>query len=179
MSVETAPDAVTTGAGRARRSRLVPVLVVLALLFAGLGIGFEVSHRSTPSNQALVDAAATSAVASQVTAALNTVLSYDYTKPAATQQAAESLLVGNASSQYALLFKALQSKAPGQQLTLVAKVLDTGVITLHGKNAQLLVFLDQSSTRASDNATNASAAQIVVTAVEQGGRWRISGLQPL
>jgi Mce-associated membrane protein len=172
--------AVTSGSdARPRPYRQLGLLLVVTLVLTGVGVAFELEHRSSVTNQALVNSAATATVTGQVSAALNTVLSYDYTKPAATRAAAEQLLVGDASSQYATLFQALQAKAPGQQLTLVAKVVDAGVLDLHGNTAQLLVFLDQSSTRASDKATSASAAQIVVTAVDQDGHWRISELEPL
>jgi Mce-associated membrane protein len=157
--------AVTSGSdARPRPYRQLGLLLVVTLVLTGVGVAFELEHRSSVTNQALVNSAATATVTGQVSAALNTVLS----------AAAEQLLVGDASSQYATLFQALQAKAPGQQLTLVAKVVDAGVLDLHGNTAQLLVFLDQSSTRASDKATSASAAQIVVTAVDQDGHWRIS-----
>ena len=78
-----------------------------------------------------------------------------------------------------MLFSALQKKAGGQKLVLAAKVVSAGVTILDGSRAQLLVFLDQSSTRVSDGANSTYAAQIRVTAVENGGSWQVSELVPL
>jgi len=107
------------------------------------------------------------------------VLSYRYADPAATHAAATQVLTGDAARQYEVLFKALQQKAGSEQLTLTAKIVAAGVETLEGDHAQLLVFLDQSSTRASDGTTSTSAAQLRIAAVRRGGVWRISELVPL
>ena len=174
------PDAVPT-----RASRLPVVgLLVVAVLLAGLGVGFEIrAHqlRSTSSaaNAALADQAETTEVSGQVTTALTKVLSYSYSNAGPTQQAAGQLLTGDAAGQYKTLFAALQKKAPGEKLTLAAKVVVAGVKQLDGNTAQLLVFLDQSSTRASDKSSATSAAQLDVTAVKVNGSWKISELLPL
>jgi len=177
------PDTEEPGRPGRRPGTLATTLALLALvvILVATGVVFRViqQRHGATQNTAVADAATTSQVVGQVSAALNEVLSYNYANPAPTQQAASKLLVGDASKQYTTLFAALTAKAPGQQLTLVAKVVDAGVVTLVGNTAQLLVFLDQSSTRASDKATSASAAQIQITAVRQGGQWRISELVPL
>ncbi|MEO9238124.1 MAG: hypothetical protein ABI418_08540 [Jatrophihabitantaceae bacterium] len=168
-----------------RGGLLVPVaLILVAVVFIGLGIAFEIRAHSirsqgSASNHALADTAATSEVIGQVSTALNKVLSYQYANPSATQQAAAQLLTGDAAGQYRTLFTALQQKAPGEKLTLQAKVVTAGVTSLHGNTAQLLVFLDQSSTRASDKQSSTSAAQLDITAVKQAGSWKISELRPL
>lgn len=166
------------------RRALVPgLLTVVALLLVAAGIVLLVGSGSgsggDASNGALVDQAETTQVIGQVSQALDQVLSYDYTKPDANEQAAAQLLVGDASTQYKTLFTALQSKADGQKLTLVAKSVVAGVSNLSSDKADLLVFLDQKSTRASDQATSTSAAQIQVSAVKQGDEWKISGLLAL
>jgi Mce-associated membrane protein len=130
-------------------------------------------------NVAVVDAAATSQVVGQVDTALTRVLSYRYSAPAATRAAAQQVLVGDAAHQYDVLFAALQKRAGGEKLTLTAKVVSAGVTSLVGDQAELLVFLDQTSTRASDGTTSASAAQLRIAAVRNRGAWRISELVPL
>jgi len=175
----------TEPTGTRRRGWWLPAsLAAATVLLIGAGTALEVrAHqlRSEPAaaNRALADTAATTEVIGQVSTALGKVLSYDYTNPAATQQAADQLLTGDAANQYRTLFTALQSKAPGEKLTLSAKVVSGGVTSLRGNTAQLLVFLDQSSTRASDRQSSTSAAQLDVTAVRQNGSWKISELLPL
>ena len=78
-----------------------------------------------------------------------------------------------------MLFTQLQKRAPGQKLTFIAKVVTAGVSTLAGDSAQLLVFLDQKSTRASDGQSSVAAAQVLISAKLQGGTWRITELKPL
>lgn len=145
--------------------------VLLAIAPSGSG---PASH-----NAAVINAQETAQVVGQVDTGLERVLSYRYNDPAATSAAAAQVLTGDAANQYQVLFKALQQKAGTEQLTLTAKVVSAGVETLIGNRAELLVFLDQSSTRASDGTTSASGAQLRIAAVRRGGAWRISELVPL
>ncbi|MBN9619740.1 MAG: hypothetical protein J0H43_08410, partial [Actinobacteria bacterium] len=130
-------------------------------------------------NHALVDSAATGQVISQVSSGLTQVLSYDYRKPQVAQQATSQWLTGQAPQQYALLLNQLKEVSKGQDLVLVAKVISAGVISLQGDNASLLVFVDQQSTRESDQQSSVSGAQVMVSAVRHGDSWQISDLKPL
>jgi Mce-associated membrane protein len=156
--------------------------VVAALLLAAGVVLLVLMPRGSSqhtSNAAVVDHQATAQVVGQVDTALQHVLSYQYKNPDATRTAAQQTLVGAALKQYNVLFAALQKKAGGQQLTLVAKVINAGVVSLSDTRAELLVFLDQTATRASDGKTSTSPAQIRVAAVRTNGTWRISELVPL
>jgi Mce-associated membrane protein len=118
-------------------------------------------------------------VQTQVSKDLVNVLSYDYSNPAPTQQAAATVLAGAARKQYDTLFKTLQEKAPGQKLVLSAEVQSVAVKTLSPSTATLLVFLDQSSQRATDKQASVSAAQLQVDAARIGGEWKVTSLKPL
>ena len=164
----------------------VPVLAMTALAIACAIVATVLLVTAGPSasavadsNQAVVDRTRTAQVVGQVDTDLEHVLTFDYRNPQATRAAAHQALVGEALQQYDVLFTALQRKAGAQKLVLTAKVVSTGVTILDGPRAQLLVFLDQTSTRSSDGSTSTSAAQIRITAVEQGGVWRISKLETL
>ncbi len=150
--------------------------VVATVLLATAG---RAASTAPDSNTAVVDRTRTAQVIGQVDTDLEHVLTFDYRNPDATRTAAHQALVGEALQQYNVLFTALQSKASAQKLVLTAKVVSAGVTILDGTRAQLLVFLDQTSTRTSDGATSSSAAQIRITAVEQGTVWRISKLETL
>jgi len=78
-----------------------------------------------------------------------------------------------------LIMRQLGARAPGQKLTFVAKVVTAGVVSLRGKEADLLVFLDQRSTRATDKQSSVAAAQVQIAAVMHGSRWQISELRPI
>jgi Mce-associated membrane protein len=159
------------------------LLVLAAVMVAAGAVGLWQAHRlhddGASRNHALVDAGTTAQVQSQVSQALVKVLSYDYANPGPTQQAAAQLLAGAARSQYDTLFTTLQQKAPGQKLVLSAEVQSAAVKTLTGSTATLLVFLDQSSQRATDKQASVSAAQLQVDAAEIGGVWKVTGLTPL
>ena len=166
------------------RRALVPGLITLvALLLVAAGIVLLTrsggGSGGDTSNGALTDQAETTQVIGQVSQALDQVLSYDYKKPQANEQAATQLLIGDAAAQYKTLFTALQSKADGQQLTLAASTVVAGVSDLTSDHADLLVFLNQKSTRASDQATSTSAAQVQISATKVDGDWKISGLLAL
>jgi Mce-associated membrane protein len=153
-----------------------------AVVLAAVGVVLLVlgpRGSSAPNNTAVVDRTSTAEVIGQVDTALQRVLSYKYSDPTATKTAAQQMLVGAALKQYNVLFAALQKKASGQRLTLSAKVVTAGVTFLQGNRAQLLVFLDQTSTRASDGKTSASAAQLQISAQRTHGSWLISNLVPL
>lgn len=164
------------------RSRPVLAMLAGAVVLAVVGVVLLVlgpQGSSAPTNRAVVDRTSTAQVIGQVDTALQRVLSYKYNDPTATKTAAQQMLVGAALKQYNVLFAALQKKASGKQLTLAAKVVTAGVTYLQGNRAQLLVFLDQTSTRASDGKTSASAAQLQISAQLAHGSWLISNLVPL
>lgn len=165
--------------------RLLPVaLLVITVLLAGLGAVMLIRAHADQSdgpmaNQALVSTGDTQEAVSQVSTALNQILSYDMANPKPAQEAAKRWLVGDAPAQYQTLVTALGKAADGQQLTMVAKVSTAGVLSLHDGTAQLLVFLDQQSKRASDQSSSVSAAQVQVTAMRTPDGWRISEIVPL
>lgn len=161
------------------------VLAVVAVAAIAVGVvGWwqyvDLTTAKGADNQALVNAKNTSTAQSEVSQALEKVLSYDYNDPKTTQQAAEKLLSGDARKEYDTLFEALQKQAPGQKLVLTAKVSAAGVKELSDRKATLLVFVDQSARRAGDEQANVSAAQLAITARKGStGGWTITGLQPL
>lgn len=161
-----------------------PVLAMLSAalvcLIAGIVFFVDPFHSSAAPNpnRAVIDRQDTFEVIGQVDTALQHILSYNYANPGATQTAAKQVLVGDAAHQFQVLFDQLKQKAGGQQLTLSAKVVQSGVYSLTDDSADMLVFLDQTSTRKSDGTTAVSPARIQVSAVKQGGVWRISELRP-
>lgn len=163
-------------------ARLTPFVLagVLALVGVyGLWQSHELRSTAAAENLAVVDASLTAEVQSFVTTGLNQVLTYDYTDPDATTAAADQVLAGDARKEYDTLFTDLQAKAPGQQLTLTAAVQSVAVKEATEDSAVVLVFLDQTSQRATDNQGSVSAAQLSVTVEKSGGDWAITELTPL
>lgn len=162
--------------------RPVVALLVVAVLLAGLGGWFLTradALRDVPSsNVALLDAARTAEVSAAVTTALNRIFSYRYDRTEDTEAAADEVLRGSAREAYDRLFEQVRTQAPAQKLVLTSRVVTAAVQELSADRARLLVFLDQSATRADADGSNAAAAQLSVTVRLENGDWVITGMAP-
>lgn len=162
-------------------TRLPVVLTAAAVVLTGAGAWFvidtnQIRSSASAQNQALVDPATTAEVSAAVTNALNRIFSYSYERTEVTEQAATAVLRGAARTAYDQLFAQVRAQAPAQKLVLTTRVVSIAVQELRGEHARLLVFLDQSATRADNGTTNASAAQLSVTAKREHDTWVITEL---
>ena len=189
-AAEAAPSDRPAAAARGTRPRRLPLptvmTVVLAVLTVLLG-GFAALASAKASslhdaadtgNTALTDNARTSEVKGAVAQDVNAVFSYDYADTAKTDAAARRLLTGNAVRQYAGMLAQVRAQAPKQKLVLTTTVTSTGVQTLTGDRARVLVYADQrnTSTAAGSGGTTYAAAMFAVDAVRQGGTWKIASI---
>lgn len=166
--------------GTRRNGWLVPAaLAVAAVLLGGLASFFGVQWSNSSdsgSNMALTDSATTAEVSGQVTSAVNTIFSYNYTNMGKTQKAVQQLLTGSALCQYNELYKVVQQQAPSQKLVLTTTVQDKGVEMLQNDTARVLLLVQQHDTRATTNQQSDSQSMIAVNAVKQGSAWKISAI---
>jgi hypothetical protein len=79
-----------------------------------------------------------------------------------------------AAANTALTNRSATSQVIGQVSTALNQVL-----SYSGYTAQLLVFLDQRSTWASDNESSVSAPQVQITAVLHNSTWQITELHSI
>ncbi len=180
---EDTEDTVSRFAALRDRRRLTAFFAAAAVVLAGLGGWFlleanSLRDSSSTANTALVDTGRTAEVSAAVSNALNQVFSYSYDKTEVTEQAAADLLRGAALDTYYRLFAQVREQAPAQKLVLTTRVVSSAVQYLEGDRARLLVFLDQSATRADADTSNAAAAQLSVTVKREGDRWVITDLEP-
>lgn len=163
------------------RRTIVVALAVLALVGGLVAWGATWQERSTDAarNGAVVDVTDSGTVQREVSSALARVLAYDAASPDQTQAAASELLVGTAREEHETLFASLVERAKDQQLVMDVEVQAAAVQQLHGDEATLLVFLDQTSRRATDQEASVAAAQLVVDARRVDGTWKVSGLRVL
>jgi len=169
------------GAGRRRAWRAVAALGAATVVLGGFGVWATLHANSergnaAAQNTALTDGPATAAVRREIAAAVNTIFSYNYANTAATRRAAQDLLTGPAVRQYDTLFALVTKNAPAQKLVVTTKVTNTGVELLNGDRARLLVFANQQDTRAGTGQTSYAGAMFAVTALRQGGRWKIENI---
>ncbi|MEV0661398.1 hypothetical protein ACIBI3_06580 [Actinomadura luteofluorescens] len=129
-----------------------------------------------PRDTAVLDDVATTEVIGDVSTALARVFSYAPGDVAATEQAAGRELSGRALDEYRRLFGQVRRQAPAQRVTLTTRVARAGVVSLTGDTARLLVFLDQTATRAGRPDGTPAAAQLMVTAHRDRGHWTINAL---
>lgn len=168
-----------------RRSRRLPAALGLAtVLLGGLAAWFAheadaVRARPGAANVALTDPARTSEVTGQVTDAVNALFSYDYTDPAKTQQAENTLLAGKATAEYDRMLAQVRAQGAKQKLVLTTTVTDSAVEMLDGDRARLLIFADQRNTRTTGKDTTYAAAMLAVDATRAGGTWKITGIDTL
>ena len=167
--------------GRRRSWRIAAALGAATVVLGGFGVWATVhanSERSSAAaqNTALTDGPTTAAVRRQIAAAVNTIFSYNYANTAATRRAAQGLLTGPAVRQYNTLFALVTKNAPAQKLVVTTRVTNTGVEMLNGDRARLLVFANQQDTRAGTSQTSYAGAMFAVTALRQGGRWKIENI---
>ena len=182
---EDAPEDVqsTEDARAGRRSwRTAAALGAVAVVLAGFGVWATLhasslrSNAAAQANTALTDGPATAAVRREISAAVNTIFSYNYADTAATRRAAQRVLTGAAVRQYNTLFALVTKNAPTQKLVVTTKVTNSGVELLNGDRARLLVFANQQDTRAGTGQTSYAGAMFAVTALRQGGQWKIENI---
>jgi Mce-associated membrane protein len=173
------PDAAgETGPGGRRGWRAVAALGAATVVLGGFGVWATLHASSLRSaaaaqNTALTDGPATAAVRREISAAVNTIFSYNYADTAATRRAAQSVLTGPAVHEYNTLFALVTKNAPTEKLVVATRVTNSGVELLSGGRARVLVFANQQDTKAGTSQTSYAGAMFAVTALRQGGRWKI------
>ncbi|GAA1279708.1 hypothetical protein GCM10009634_24150 [Saccharothrix xinjiangensis] len=162
----------------ALRNPFLPVaLLVVAALLVGLGAWFQHRAGEVRYNQALVDSAGTTEVAGQAREAVEKAFSYNFADVAGTEEAANELLVGKAQCQYNAIFGPVRTLAPEQKLVVTVKAVSSGVTSLDGDRATVLLFLDQVTTRTTDNQSGGGIAMMRVGAQRLDGRWKVDNME--
>ncbi|MBE1531784.1 hypothetical protein [Actinomadura algeriensis] len=153
-----------------------PFAVALGIVLLGVAL-HPIAGAVRGDERAEVDDVAAAEVTGAVSRGLASVFSYRAGDVAATERAAAQVLRGAAMEQYRTLFGQVKQQAPEQRVTLVTRVVRAGVVSLTGDRASVLVFLDQTATRAGEPAGTPAAAQLVVSARRDQGRWTIHELR--
>lgn len=175
------------GAGDARQHHLpwallvFVALTVLTLVCGGLAAWFgaaasALTGQASARNHALSDPGETSQVKSQVTNAIDSLFSYNYANPGATEQAARRLLTGAAVKQYATLFAGVKRNAVKNKLVVTTTVSNAGVEMLTGNTARVLVFATESDGSAGATTPATAEAMLAVNVVHVGSAWKIAGI---
>lgn len=134
---------------------------------------------SVSDNRAVIDPALTSEVTGRLQTIFEQTFSYDYRDLDRTAKAVTDNLADKARCQYDLLYGQVEKLAKEQKLILATKVVKLGVIALDRDRATALAFIDQTTTRADQNQTTASGAQLGIEARRLSGTWKVTNLDLL
>ncbi|MEJ2854753.1 MULTISPECIES: hypothetical protein [unclassified Saccharothrix] len=157
---------------------MLPIaLVLVAAVLVGLGVWFQMRAGQVKYNQVLVDSAGTTEVAGQVREAVEKSFSYNFADVSGTEKAANELLIGKAKCQYNAIFGPVKTLAPEQKLVVTVKAVSTGVTSLEDDRATVLLFLDQVTTRTTDNQSGGGIAMMRAGAQRVDGRWKVDFME--
>jgi len=184
-TVAESTDDVAAPADPADRKRvrllfgLAGAAVLLVAASVVVGVGAYTARSSGPlANQAFVDSAATAELVGQVTNAMTTVYSYDYTTLPANEAAANGVITGKFATEFPRVFAPVKQLAPQEQAVLKSTVPAAGVTMLQGDRARLLMMVDQTGTRGAAKEPTGATARLVVDAQKVDGRWKIAEVTP-
>ncbi|MBB4686492.1 hypothetical protein [Amycolatopsis jiangsuensis] len=156
------------------------VLLIVGLVLAAAAVIFNIQYQNvsaSTSNTALLDVAKTAQVKDAVSKATESLFSYDYNNIKKTEDAANTLLANDeVKNRYNALMGQVKKLAPQQKMVVTCKVSRAAVIRIDGDLARVMVFVDQTSTRADTKDTAAGTAQLHVDAQLQGDTWKITDL---
>ncbi|WP_439385910.1 hypothetical protein [Amycolatopsis lexingtonensis] len=144
--------------------------LLLALVLTASACSSAVSGTATPltGNLAVVNAPGTAGALAAVKTAAEAVFSYDSANPAAFDQAVAANVTGAAKGQLTALFEQVRkSPRPVRLTTTVARA---AALELAGGKVRELAVLEQVS------GTTKGLATAAFTALEEGGRWRLSDI---
>ncbi|MFC5065673.1 hypothetical protein, partial [Actinomycetospora atypica] len=170
----------------ANPKRLIVVLaavIVVCLVLATLAFVAARGDRAEGqpyANAAVVDVAGTAEVVGQTRGALESILSYDFTKLDDSVNAARTQSTGEFTTNYLQVFdQTIRGPATEQKLRQTATVLNIGVQDLTADRASLITFVQFTAERTTNNQTTNAPGLLSVQVVRQDGRWKITELKPL
>ncbi|MFF5986293.1 hypothetical protein [Prauserella flavalba] len=159
---------------------LVGVLLVVGLLFAGLAVFFQLKGSDASArteNTALIDVAGTAQVKQEMSSAAERLFSIDYNDIPKNERAADELLVNDeVRQQYEQFMGELKRLAPEQQMVVTVKATRSAVVMLDDDRAKVMVYIDQTATRASDNQTSSGGAALWFTTEKRDGKWKVTDM---
>ena len=150
------------------------VLAVVVLLVA-VGVGYlAVSLRNA-------DASETAAETAQVTAAryAEQLLSYDHAHLDQDFTQAQELLTDDFQKKYTQATDVVRDAAVQDRAVIKASVVATSVVSAQPDALETLQFGNQTTTSGRGDQPSIDLNRVVVTLVQQDGRWLVSGLDAL
>ncbi|MGH3472867.1 MAG: hypothetical protein ACRDPG_12605 [Nocardioidaceae bacterium] len=158
-------------------------LAILALSAVAFDIVLGVRHHQSAAAASTRSAAISSAfnaAPAQAVRAATRILSYDYKSLGQDATAAEGFMTPDYAAQYQRTVDGLL-KAPAEQVRahVVAKVMDSGVVSATPTRVDILMFIDQTSETTAHAAPQTALNRVVFTMVRSGDRWLVDHVTAL
>jgi len=153
----------------------VALAIVVGVLAAAVGWLAWAHHDQS----ATADARA--AVADAGRNGLEAALSYDYRSIDETVQAARGTLTGEFRGQYTeLMKKVVAPSAKKKKLVTKTSVVGASVVSANASEADVLAFVDQTTTEGKDTGTpSLGGSRVVLHLTRVDGKWLISSMKPV
>jgi len=155
------------------------VLTLALLVGAGASAGAQEDDLSGAKNRAWLDTNATDEVLTRARTVSEELFTFTYTDLEAHKTRFAELTTGAFSRQYAELFETVVSQATSQRLSLASTAADVAVRQLDDESAEVLVFLDQTGTRADTGAQTVGKSMFLASLRRVAGTWKFSHLNIL
>lgn len=141
--------------------------------------GVAAAQRDTvagPANRALIDVEHTTEVLDRAKSVSEELFTFTYTDIQAHRKRFAELTMGEFSRQYDDLFETVVAQATAQQLSLSSTVQDAAVRVLEKDEAEVLVFVNQTSTNGVTGGQVQSNTMFLATLQRSDGDWKIADL---
>ena len=161
----------TRRAGWALPVLLVLVVALLGTLAAMLRGQAERAAGGAADNRAVIDGRASDEVVGEISAALEAVLSYDYTRLDETERAAADVITGGYLREYRSAFAGIRRTALAQRVVVRTTVVLAGVKQLGADRAELIATTSHDCFR--DGERSSAPGRVAVVANRVDGRWKI------
>jgi Mce-associated membrane protein len=153
------------------------LLAVVAVLGAGCSSSGDAEPPpAPPGNLAFLDVEASRTVLDEMTPAVEGFYSYDFRQLDEHEMHIMAVTTARFWSEIEPTLPVVREVAPRKQITVTAEVIATSLRVLEPGRAELLLFVNRSTTQAGDP-PQPDATSVVVTAERIGSTWKIDGLE--
>ena len=157
---------------------LVAALLVVCLVLGG-ALWFLVHrarhpHLDTAPNGQVTQSSFRNAAMSAASDAAGKILSYSWKTFDADRKKGRALVAGQAAKEYDKAMDEVAAKVASTKLTLTAKVLSVGTISVKEHRAKVLVFVDTVTTREGSQDQQLQQSRLVMDLTRQDGDWTVT-----
>jgi Mce-associated membrane protein len=152
------------------------VVIALTVVLVATPAAAQEDPATGPSNRALLDTERTSELLARAKDVSEQLFSYTYTDLDGHKTRFKELSTGTFSDKYDELFASVEQQAGVMQASLTSTVKDVAVRVLTDDRAEVLVFIDQNSTRGDTGATTTAGSMYLATFADVDGEWKVSDI---